>query len=76
VSAWNRAVANIRGSGFSGAGETVLAVDALDTMGRVDVFDKGDLPAGSTTLAGGDGGIGEEVFPDLELKSSQPLEPL
>jgi hypothetical protein len=68
VSAGNRAVTNICGSGFPGAGETVLAVDALNTVGRVDVFDKSNLPAGSPTLAGGDGGVGKEVFPDLQLE--------
>lgn len=39
--------------------------NALNTVGRVDVLDQGDLVAGSGTLAGGDGGVGEEVLPDL-----------
>jgi len=45
--------------------EAVLAVDALDTMGRVDVLDHSDLIASSAALAGDDGGIGQEEFPDL-----------
>lgn len=46
-------------------GEAVLGGDTLNTVGRVDVLDKGELPAGGTTLAGGDGGGSKEVLPDL-----------
>lgn len=35
-------------------------------MGRVDVLDQGELVAGGTTLAGDDGGVGEEELPDLK----------
>lgn len=38
-------------------------------MGGVDVLDEGELPASGTTLAGGDGRGGQEVFPDLKSKS-------
>ena len=46
-------------------GQAVLRVDALNTVGRVDVLDEGNLVAGGGTLAGGDGGVGKEVLPDL-----------
>lgn len=58
-------VANVVDGSLTGSGETVLRVDALNTVSGVDVLDEGELPAGSTTLARGDGGGGEEVFPDL-----------
>lgn len=51
--------------GLTGTGETELGLDALNTVGRVDVLDKGELPAGSTTLARGDGRSSQEVFPNL-----------
>lgn len=54
-------------SSLASAGETELGLNALNTVGGVDVLDKGELPAGSTTLARGDGGGGEEIFPDLEI---------
>jgi len=47
------------------ARETELGVDTLDTVGRVDVLDHGDLVAGGGTLTGDDGRVGKEVFPDL-----------
>lgn len=50
--------------------KTELVVNTLDTVGGVDVLDKGDLPAGSTTLAGGDGRSSQEVFPDLKRRIS------
>lgn len=50
-----------------GAREVVLAVDALDAVGGIDVLDAGDLVAGGGALAGDDGRVGEEVFPDLLL---------
>ena len=58
-------MANIVDSSLAGSSKTVLGVDALDTVSRVDVLDKGNLPAGSTTLAGSDGRGSEEVLPDL-----------
>jgi hypothetical protein len=52
---------------LASTGETELRLDTLDTVGRVDVLDEGELPAGSPTLARGDSGGGKEVFPDLEI---------
>jgi hypothetical protein len=51
--------------GLTGSSKTELGLDALNTVGGVDVLDEGELPAGGTTLAGGDGGGGKEVLPDL-----------
>jgi hypothetical protein len=34
-------------------------------VGGVDVLDHGQLPAGSASLAGDDGRVGQEVLPDL-----------
>lgn len=45
--------------------QTIGIVNALDTVSGVDVLDEGDLVAGSGTLAGDDGAVGEEEFPDL-----------
>ena len=59
------ALANVVDSSLAGSSKTELGVDALDTVSRVDVLDKGNLPAGSTTLAGSDGRGSEEVLPDL-----------
>lgn len=59
------AVADVFGAGFAGGREGELAVDAFDTVGRVDVLDQGELVAGGTALTGDDGGVGKEVFPDL-----------
>jgi hypothetical protein len=50
---------------FKSTLQTELAVDALDTVGGVDVLDQCQLVAGGTTLSGGDGAVGEEVLPDL-----------
>jgi hypothetical protein len=58
-------------AGFESALQTELAVDTLDTVGRVDVLDQCKLVAGGTTLAGGDGAVGEEVLPDLNDNFSQ-----
>lgn len=55
---------NILGS-LESARKTELGVDAFDTVSRVDVLDHGDLVASGGTLTGDDGGVGEEVFPDL-----------
>jgi hypothetical protein len=48
-----------------------LAVDTLDTVGRVDVLDQCELVAGGTTLSGGDGAVGEEILPDLNKQVSR-----
>ena len=61
------AVAGAVDGGLTGTAEAVLVIDALDTVGGVNVLDEGKLPAGSTTLAGGDGRVSQEVFPDLEV---------
>lgn len=50
---------------FTGTSETELGLDAINTVGGVDVLDEGELPAGGTTLAGRDGGRSKEVLPDL-----------
>lgn len=47
------------------ARKTVVVGNTLNTVGRVDVLDQRDLVAGSTTLAGDDGGVGQEELPDL-----------
>lgn len=62
-------MANGVDSCLASCSETELAVNTLDTVGRVDVLDKGELPAGSTTLAGGDGRGSQEVLPDLKQKN-------
>lgn len=53
-------------SGLASASEAELVVNTLNTVSGVDVLDEGKLPAGSTTLAGGDGGSSKEVLPDAE----------
>lgn len=53
-----------------GARQTIVVVDTLDTVVRVDVLDQSDLVAGGTTRAGNDGGIGQEEFPDLPIQKS------
>jgi hypothetical protein len=53
-------------SGLASTSEAVLGGNALDTVGRVDVLDEGELPAGGTTLAGSDGGGSQEVLPNAE----------
>lgn len=55
---------------LEGARKTELGVDTLDTVGRVDVLDHGDLVASGGTLTGDDGGVGKEVFPDLIERQS------
>lgn len=54
-----------RFTGLKSALKTEGVVDAFDTVCGVDVLDKGDLVASCATLAGDDGAVGEEVFPDL-----------
>ena len=47
-------------------GQGELGRDTLNTVGRVDVLDQGDLVAGGSALTGDDGGVGKEELPDLE----------
>lgn len=47
------------------AGKSELRWDTLDAVRGVDVLDQRDLEAGGGALAGDDGGVGEEEFPDL-----------
>lgn len=65
VSAGASAVTHILGSRLAGRIETELGLNALNAVSGVDVLDQSKLPAGSTTLAGGDCGSGQEVFPNL-----------
>jgi hypothetical protein len=58
-------------AGFESALQAELAVDTLNTVGRVDVLDQCQLVAGGTTLSGGDGAVGEEVLPDLRSDVGQ-----
>lgn len=53
---------------LASSSKTVLSGDALNTVGGVDVLNKGELPAGGTALAGSDSGGSKEVFPDLKEK--------
>jgi hypothetical protein len=59
------AVAHVLNGGLAGALEAILGVNSLNTVGGVDVLDEGQLPAGSASLAGDDGRVGQEVLPDL-----------
>lgn len=65
MGAGESAVGTVDG-GLASTSETVLGGDALNAVGRVDVLDQGELPAGGTALAGGDGGGSQEVLPDLK----------
>lgn len=65
VSTRHGAVTDRVDSSLTGTLKAVLSVDTLDTVGGVDVLDKSELPAGGTTLTGGDGRRSKEVFPDL-----------
>lgn len=65
MSAGASAIAHVLGSSFTGRIKAELGLDAFNTVSRVDVLDEGELPAGGTTLAGSDGGGGQEVFPNL-----------
>ena len=46
-------------------GEGELGWNTEDAVSGVDVLDKSNLVAGSTSLTGNDGGVGKEVLPDL-----------
>jgi hypothetical protein len=63
-------VANVVDGSLARRGQTVLRVDALNPVGGVDVLDKRDLEAGRATLAGGDGRVSQEIFPDLNNVST------
>lgn len=47
--------------------QAVLRVDTVNAVDGVEVLDAGNLEAGCATLAGGNRGVGKEVFPDLVL---------
>jgi len=49
--------------------QSELGIDTIDTMCRVDVLDTDNLVTGCASLAGGNGGRGEEVLPDLGRNS-------
>lgn len=65
ISTRDRTVANIVDGRLASASDTVLVVDALNPVSGVDVFDQGNLEAGSSSLSGGDGRVSQEVFPNL-----------
>ena len=48
-----------------GASQAELSVDALHTVGRIDVLDQSDLVARGASLSGDDGRVRKEVLPDL-----------
>lgn len=68
MSAGNNAGSDVGDGSFTGSSEAVLRVDALDTVGGVDVLNEGELPASGTALAGGNGRVGKEVLPDLRRR--------
>ena len=45
--------------------QSELGGNTLNSVCRVDVLDQSDLEASGTALAGDDGRVGKEVFPDL-----------
>lgn len=55
----------LRLASSEGTSETELSLDAVNAVNSVEVLDTGDLEASSAALARSDGGIGEEVLPDL-----------
>ena len=65
MSARDLAMADTVNGSLASSCKTVLGGNTLDTVSRVDVLDKSDLPASSSTLAGGNGRGGQEVLPDL-----------
>ena len=56
---------NLLNSILACTSETKLGRDSFNTVRRVNVLDKRDLPASSSTLARGDDRGGQEIFPDL-----------
>lgn len=70
----NALTLNLGLEGIESTGEVVLRLDAVDTVGGVEVLDERDLEACSSALAGSDGRRGKEVFPDLSssLANIQP----
>ena len=63
-------MAGIVNSSLASGSKTELGVDPLDTVGRVDVLDQGNLPACSATLTGSDRRGSQEVLPDLDRIST------
>lgn len=61
------------GSG-QGALEAVLGLDAIDAVCGVEVLDDDDLEAGGGALSRGDGRVGQEDFPDLNMSVSVILQ--
>lgn len=45
--------------------QTLLGVDGLGSVGRVEVLDQGHLVASGRALASDDGRVGKEELPDL-----------
>lgn len=58
-------MSNMVNGSLASSSKAVLGGNTLHTVSRVNVLDKSDLPASSTTLAGGDGRGSQEVLPDL-----------
>jgi hypothetical protein len=54
---------DLASSESTGKGE--LSLDSLDSVNRVDVLDEGKLVASGGALAGDDGGVSKEEFPNL-----------
>jgi len=52
-------------AGGKSSRQAVLRMDAVNAVDGVEVLYKRDLKAGGGTLAGGDRGVGQEVFPNL-----------
>lgn len=48
-----------------GTRETILGVDSVNAVARVEVLDNNHLEAGGGTLAGSNGRVGQEELPDL-----------
>jgi len=52
-------------AGMESTREAKLGWDAFNTVSRVDILYQCDLIAGRGSLAGDDGGVGKEIFPNL-----------
>lgn len=65
MSARQLAMADGVDSSLTSTREAVLRVDTLDTVSRVDILDKSELPTSSTTLTRCNGRRSQEVLPDL-----------
>lgn len=55
----------VSSAALKSVGQGKLGRDTLNSVSRVDVLDEGNLEAGGTALSGDDGGVSQEVFPDL-----------